>query len=127
MAMVSGFFGLVAVLLATVGLFGVISHLVARRRKEIGIRMALGANAGQVVGMMARDAGWLLVIGLAVGIGLALLAARAAGSLLFGLAPHDPGALVAACGLMALIAAGATAIPARRAVRMDPMGALREE
>jgi ABC-type antimicrobial peptide transport system permease subunit len=127
MAMLSGFFGLLAALLAMVGLYGVISFLVARRRNEIGIRLALGAERGQVVAMVMREAGRLLAIGLGTGIALALLAGRSARSLLFGLQPYDPLTLAAAAVLLALIAALASFLPAQRASKVDPMAALRDE
>jgi predicted permease len=127
MATLSGFFGFLAALLATVGLYGVISYTVARRTNEIGIRMALGAQRRNVVGMIMREAGWLLTAGIAIGAVLALAAARAATSLLFGLKPHDPlTILLASCGLAA-VAAAASFLPAQRASRLDPMVALREE
>jgi predicted permease len=127
MAMLSGFFGLLAAALATLGLYGLISYMVVRRRKEIGIRVALGASGAHVVGLVAREAGRLLAIGLAVGTALSLVAGRTAGSLLFGLSPDDPFTLAAAAALIALIAAGASTIPAHRAARVSPMLALRED
>ena len=127
MAMLSGFFGVLAAVLAMVGLYGVISFLVARRRNEIGIRLALGAERGQVVAMVMREAGRLLLIGVVTGAALSLLAGRGARSLLFGLKPYDPLTLVAAALLLALIAAAASFLPARRASKLDPMVALREE
>jgi predicted permease len=127
MATVSGFFGVLAALLAMVGLYGVISFLVARRRNEIGIRLALGAARGQVVAMVMREAGRLLLVGIVTGAALSLLAGRGAGSLLFGLKPYDPLTLVAAALLLALIAAVASFLPARRASKLDPMVALRDE
>jgi ABC-type antimicrobial peptide transport system permease subunit len=127
MAMLSGFFGFLAALLAMVGLYGVISYIVARRRNEIGIRMALGAKPGQVTWMVMREAAPLLLAGVAIGTALSLVASRAAGSLLFGLKPNDPLTLGAACLLLAAIAAGASFIPARRAARLDPMNALRHD
>jgi predicted permease len=127
MAMLSGFFGVLAAVLAMVGLYGVISFLVARRRNEIGIRLALGAERGQVVAMVMREAGRLLAIGLGTGIALALLAGRSARSLLFGLQPYDPLTLAAAAVLLALIAALASFLPAQRASKVDPMAALRDE
>jgi predicted permease len=127
MAMLAGFFGLLAALLAMVGLYGVISYLVARRRQEIGIRLALGARRGQMVRMVLRESARLLVAGLAIGVVLALLAGRGAGSLLFGLTPQDPVALIGACALLAAIAGCASFLPARRAATLDPMIALREE
>ncbi len=127
MAMLSGFFGLLAALLTMVGLYGVISYIVARRRNEIGIRMALGAQRGQVVGMVMREAGRMLVIGILAGTALSLVAGRAGSSLLFGLKPYDPLTLVAAGVLLAVIAALASFVPARRASRLDPLVALRYE
>jgi predicted permease len=127
MAMLSGFFGLLAAVLAMVGLYGVISFLVARRRNEIGIRLALGAERGQVVVMVMREALRLLAIGVVTGLALSLIAGRGAQSLLFGLKPYDPVTLVAAALLLALIAAAASFLPARRASRLDPMVALRDE
>jgi ABC-type antimicrobial peptide transport system permease subunit len=127
MAMLSGFFGLLAVLLAVVGLYGVASYMMARRRNEIGIRMALGARSGQVLGMVMREASQLVAIGILIGMALSLLAGRAASSLLFGLKPYDPLTLAAAAVLLAAIASLATLQPARRAAKLDPMIALRNE
>jgi putative ABC transport system permease protein len=127
MATLSGFFGFLAALLATVGLYGVISYTVARRTNEIGIRMALGAQRGNVVGMIMREAGLLLGIGLVIGAALALAAARAAASMLFGLKPHDPLTIVLAIVALAAVAALASFLPAHRASRLDPMVALRDE
>jgi putative ABC transport system permease protein len=127
MATLSGFFGFLAVLLAVVGLYGVISYTVARRTNEIGIRMALGAQRGNVVGMIMREAALLLALGIAIGAGLSLAAARTATSLLFGLKPHDPITLVLAVVALAAVAAAASFLPAHRASRLDPMAALREE
>jgi predicted permease len=127
MAMLSGFFGVLAAGLAMLGLYGVISYIVARRRNEIGIRVALGAQYRQVVAMVMREAAVLLVTGSLIGIGLALIAGPSAGSLLFGLKPHDPVTLIAGCVLLGTIAALASFIPARRAAKLDPMVALRHE
>jgi putative ABC transport system permease protein len=127
MATLSGFFGFLAVLLATVGLYGVMSYMVARRRNEIGIRMALGAGRGNVVAMVLSEAGWLVGIGLAAGIALALAAARAASGMLFGLEPNDPATLLMAAGGLAAVAILASYLPARRAANLDPTVALREE
>ena len=127
MAMLSGFFGLLAALLTTVGLYGVMSYIVARRRNEIGIRMALGAGRGQVVGMVMGETGRLLAIGTVMGTALSLVAGRWTGSLLFGLTPHDPRTLAGAAALLATIAAMASFLPARRASKVDPMLALRDE
>ncbi len=127
MAMLAGFFGALAALLAMIGLYGVISYIVARRSNDIGIRLALGASRGQVVAMVMGDALWLLAIGMVIGAGLALAAGRGAGSLLFGLKPHDPVTLCGAAALLAAVALAATFLPARRASKVDPMTALRYE
>jgi len=127
MATLSGFFGALAGILAVIGLYGVISYMVARRTNEIGIRMALGANGGGIVRLILREALLLLGIGLVVGTGLALAAARTASSMLFGLKPYDPATLAFAITTLALVAIAASYIPARRAAGVDPMVALREE
>jgi putative ABC transport system permease protein len=127
MATLSGAFGLLAGLLATLGLYGVIAYMVARRQNEIGVRMALGADRGQVIRLVLREAGWLLGAGLVVGTGLALWAGKAAGTLLYGLKPYDPGTLAGAIAVLAAVGLAASYGPALRASRMDPMEALREE
>ncbi len=127
MAMLSGAFGLLAALLAMLGLYGVISFTVARRRNEIGIRVALGADRRQVVFMVMREAGTLLVIGLVIGAALSAVAGRGATSLLFGLKPSDPLSLAVSVLLLTLVALFASYIPARRAAKVDPMVALRYE
>ena len=127
MATRSGFFGFLAALLATVGLYGVISYTVARRTNEIGIRMALGAQRANIVGMILREAALLLAIGLVVGAGLALGASKTAASLLFGIKPHDPVTLALAVATLALVAVAASFLPAHRASRLDPMVALRDQ
>jgi putative ABC transport system permease protein len=127
LAMLAGFFGALAAALAMVGLYGMIAFAVAQRRQEIGIRLALGARGPQIVGMMMREAAWLLVIGLVVGTGLSRLAGRGVASLLFGLTPHDPVTVLVACLLLAVVAAAASFVPARGASRLDPRTALRQE
>jgi predicted permease len=127
MAMLSGFFGILAALLGMLGLYGVISYLVMQRRNEIGIRIALGASRGQVVRMVMREAGLMLAIGVTIGAVLSLAAGRAAESLLFGLKSSDPLTLVAAIGLLVAIGALASFVPARRASQLDPMIALRSD
>jgi predicted permease len=127
LAMLSGFFGALAALLAMVGFYGVMSYMITRRRNEIGIRVALGANRGQVVFMVMREAARLLLIGVAAGTLLSLVAGRGAESLLFGLKPHDPLTLLTSIVLLAAIAALASFVPARRAAKVDPMVALRYE
>jgi predicted permease len=127
MATLSGFFGILAALLATVGLYGVMSYMVARRTNEIGIRMTLGAGRGEITRMILREAGVLLSVGLGVGVVLALAGARAVGSVLFGLKPYDPLTLAAATALLAVVAVAASYLPARRATKVDPIVALRYE
>jgi putative ABC transport system permease protein len=127
MATLSGFFGFLAVLLAAIGLYGVLSYIVVRRTNEIGIRMALGANQCQVLAMVLRDAAIVLGLGAGAGLGLLLLVGRAVRSLLFGLQPADPLTLGAAILLLSAVAFAASYLPARRAARLDPMAALRCE
>jgi predicted permease len=127
MAMLSGFFGVLAGLLTVVGLYGVISYIVSRRRNEIGIRMALGARGDQVIGMVMSEAVRMLAIGIVVGTVLSLIAGRSAASLLFELKSYDPLSLMAAGALLIVIAAVASFLPARRASKLDPMAALRYE
>jgi predicted permease len=127
MATLSGFFGGLAVLIATVGLYGVMSYLVTRRRREIGIRIALGADTRSVVRMVVFEAAVLLAVGLTVGTVLAIVSARSASALLFGLEPWDPGTVAIAVGLLATVTLFASWLPARRASRLDPTVALRQE
>jgi predicted permease len=127
MATLSGAFGVLAGLLATLGLYGVIAYMVARRRNEIGIRIALGADRARVIRLVLREAGLLVVGGLVVGACLALWAGKAAGTLLFGLKPNDPSTIAAAMALLVCVALMASYVPARRAARLDPMQALRED
>lgn len=127
MAMLSGLFGVLAVLLATVGLYGVIAYTVARRTNEIGIRIALGAGRGAVVGLILRETGLLLAGGLGAGLLLSLALGRAAGTFLFGLQADDPLTLVTAATTLAIVALTATYLPAHRAASVDPAIALRQE
>jgi predicted permease len=127
MATLSGGFGFLAGLLATLGLYGVIAYMVARRRNEIGVRIALGADRTRVIRLVLREAILLLAVGLTAGIILALWAGRAAATLLYGLQPHDTVSLIAASVLLATITLIASYGPARRAAALDPMAALREE
>jgi ABC-type antimicrobial peptide transport system permease subunit len=127
MATLSGFFGALATILAMVGLYGVISYMVVRRRNEIGVRMALGANRSDIVVMVLREAAILCLIGLAIGTGLALAAGTAAASMLYGLKPGDPLTLGGAIAGMIAVAMVASLLPAQRAATVLPMEALREE
>ena len=127
MANLSGFFGLLAGILATIGLYGVISYMVVRRRNEIGIRMALGANRRSVLALIMREAGLLLALGLAIGTAISLVSTQAAAALLFGLKPRDPMTLALAALSLAAVAIVASYLPAFRATRIHPTEALREE
>jgi predicted permease len=123
----AGLFGIVALVLAAIGLYGVTAYTVAQRTNEIGIRMALGADRGAVVGMVVREGMWLIAAGLAIGTVAVLAAGRFVASLLFDLAPADPWTLAGAAGLLVALAAIAGYLPARTASRVDPMVALRTE
>jgi predicted permease len=127
MAALSGFFGVLAAVLAAIGLYGVISYIVATRRNEIGIRMALGASRRDVISTILQQTLRLLVCGVAIGVVLALAVGRSAGSLLFGLKPHDPFTFVGASALLLLVGLIASLLPVYRASRLDPMVALRHE
>jgi putative ABC transport system permease protein len=127
MATLSGIFGGLAALIATIGLYGVMSYMVARRRNEIGIRMALGADRGEVVRMVMREACLLLGAGVVVGLVAAVAAARTASTLLFGLSPGDPSTLLMAAAGLGVVAMLASYLPALRAARLEPTEALREE
>ncbi len=127
LAKLSTFFGVLALLLACVGLYGVMSYTVAGRTREIGVRMALGARRGDVLELVLRESMLLVVIGLAAGIPLALASTRVLHSFLFGLKSSDPVSLIAVILLLGIVAAVAGFIPARRAAKIDPMAALRYE
>ena len=123
----TGFFGVLAVLLACIGIYGIMAYAVAGRTSEIGIRMALGADRGHVVWLVLRESLVLVVIGVAIGIPAVMAVSKLIKSLLFGLTASDPVALGLASLLMLAVAALAGYIPARRASRTDPMVALRYE
>jgi len=127
LALLSTFFGALALLLAVIGLYGTMSYNIARRSNEIGIRMALGAAKGQVLRAVARDAAILIAIGIAVGAGLAVASTRFVRTLLYGLSPTDPSTFAAASLLLGLVAMAAALVPAVRASRVNPVDALREE
>ncbi len=127
MAALCGFFGVLALLLAAIGLYGVISYTVAQRTSEIGIRMALGARRARVLRLILGEVALLIAIGVVVGAALTLAGSQAAASLLFGLKPRDPLTLVLAVVVLAIIGLAASFVPARRASRLDPMSALRYE
>ncbi len=127
LASLSGFFGALALLLATIGLYGVMSYNLARRRNEIGIRMALGAEQSRVLNMVLKEVGILIGVGLAIGLVAALATTHLLESFLYGIKSTDPVTLSIASAVLALVAATAGYLPARRASRQDPMAALREE
>jgi predicted permease len=126
-ARLSTFFGLLALVLACVGLYGVMSYTVSRRTREIGVRMALGAQRTQVLGMVLNEGLKLVLIGIVVGIPVALLASRVFSSMLFGLSPADPLSMLTVIAVLGSIATLAGLIPARRATKVDPIVALRYE
>jgi ABC-type antimicrobial peptide transport system permease subunit len=126
-AMLASALGGLALLLACIGLYGLMAYAVSRRTPEIGIRMALGAERRRVLLMIVGDAARLTAVGLAAGVAGALLASRYLESLLFGLTPTDPGAQALAVALLALVTLTAAYVPARRASRVDPLVALKYE
>jgi predicted permease len=120
-------FGVLALVLACVGVYGVMAYSVAQRTSEIGIRMALGALPREVLTMVLREATWITLVGITCGIGATLLSAPVVKSLLYGLHPNDPVVLAASASLLALIGVAATWVPARRAAAVEPVQALRHE
>jgi predicted permease len=126
-AMLSAGFGLLATILASIGLYGVMAFVVVRRKKELGIRLALGAQPGSVIWLVMREVLLLLGIGLAVGIPAAIAAGRYISAQLYGIQPNDPSIAVSTTVLLAVVSAAAGLIPAHRASRIDPILALRHE
>jgi ABC-type antimicrobial peptide transport system permease subunit len=120
-------FGIIALLLASIGLFGLMSYNVGRRTNEIGIRMALGAQSTDVLGLVMKESMVLVGIGVAIGLIVAVSASRLVQSLLFGLAPTDPLTIAVAVSVLISVSAGAGFLPARKASRVDPLTALHYE
>ena len=125
-ATLSGSFGILAAVLATVGLYGVVSYQVSRRTNEIGVRMTLGAEPREIVRMVLREAGVLFGAGAGVGMVIALVGATAVRAMVYGVRPYDPVTLVTALGLLGIAGLAASYLPARRAARLDPAVALKE-
>jgi predicted permease len=127
MASLSIFFGILGLLLTSIGLYGILAYTVTRRTGEIGIRMALGAGRGQVVWLVLRDILNYVLAGIAVGVVAVLAGARVVSSLLYGMQPNDPGNLVTAITILLFVTVLAAFLPSVRASRVDPAIALRQE
>lgn len=127
LAVLSSFFGGLALLLAIVGLYGALSYLVTRRQQEFGIRMALGAERSAILSLVMRDVAIILTAGVIAGVFISLAVTRALAAVLFGLGARDPITLAAAIAVLSAVACVAGFLPARRATKVDPMVALRYE
>ncbi len=127
LALLSGFFGALALIMAMVGLYGTFSYLVTQRRKELGVRMALGAQPTSILALVMRDLIAVLSAGLVAGILISLAATRVLQQMLFGLTSRDATTMFLAAGVLSAVALLAGFIPARRATRVDPMTTLRQE
>jgi ABC-type antimicrobial peptide transport system permease subunit len=126
-AQLSTFFGLLAVFLSCIGIYGLMSYVVTRRTNEIGIRMALGAERSQVLWLVMRESLWLVALGIAIGVPVALAGNRLVSSMLYGLQASDPVSLLTGVGVLLVVAGLAGYLPARRASLVDPMISLRYE
>jgi ABC-type antimicrobial peptide transport system permease subunit len=127
MAGLSGSLSLLALVLASVGVYGVVSYVVSRRRREIGIRVTLGASAGDVQRLILRQTLRPVAVGVVVGIAGAAATSRVLETVLFGISPLDPFAFVGAALFLLAVAAAASLVPTRHALRVDPMTTLRYE
>jgi ABC-type antimicrobial peptide transport system permease subunit len=126
-ARLTSFFGFIAVFLACIGIYGLLSYSVARRTSELGIRLALGAQSRMLLWLVLRESLLLLIIGLAIGIPIALSSTRILKSLLYELSPLDPAAITTAVAAVVVMTLAAVWLPARRATKINPMQALRAE
>jgi ABC-type antimicrobial peptide transport system permease subunit len=126
-ATISGLFAALALLLAAIGLYGVLSYRIARRTREFGIRIAIGAHGRRILAMVLREAGWVLALGIVGGLAAAWTLGRIVSSLLYAVQPNDLLSLAIAVGVLAAAGTLAAWIPARRAARIDPIQALRYE
>ena len=126
-AALAGSFAALALLLSAIGLYGVMSHQVIRRRQEFGVRVAIGAAPGSVTALILKQAAWIIGLGVAVGLAGALASGRLIAALLFDVTPSDPASIAIAAAFLSAVTVLAGLIPARRAARVDPMVALREE
>jgi putative ABC transport system permease protein len=126
-AILVGAFGTLALILATVGIFGLISYSVSQRTHEIGVRVALGAQRRDVIGLVLRQGLALTAIGAAAGLSAAMALTRVLSSLLYGVKPTDPVTLILSTLILACVAFLSCSIPARRATKLDPLVALRHE
>jgi ABC-type antimicrobial peptide transport system permease subunit len=126
-ALFGGAFAILALALATVGLYGLVSYSVSHRTREIGIRIAVGANMGSVVGLVLRQGVALTVLGVVLGVAAALAVTRFMASLLYGVQPYDLVTFVLGPAVLVIVSVLASWLPAHRAARMDPVGALRLE
>ena len=125
--MLSSGFGVLALVLACVGIYGIMAYAVVQRTSEIGLRLALGAIPRQVLVTILRDALWMSAAGIAIGLGASFVLARFVRSMLYGVAASDPLTFTGAAVLLLFVGLGASLIPARRAARVQPMEALRHE
>jgi ABC-type antimicrobial peptide transport system permease subunit len=126
-AAMMGIDALIALLLAAIGIFAVMANQVGERTREIGVRLAMGARRQDVMGMILRRAGWLTGTGICIGLAMAFALAHGVASLLRGVRPNDPAVFAVITTLIAAVAVGSSWIPARRAARIEPMEALRDE
>jgi predicted permease len=126
-AKLSGAFGVLALVLASIGIYGIMAYSVSRRTNEIGIRIALGAQRKQILGMVLKEASWMTAIGIVAGAAGALALGKVIAGMLYGLKPWDPATILAAASLLILSALGASCIPARRAANVEPTRALHHD